>query len=403
MNKDYFTLSLRNLRKRKLRSWLTMIGIIVSIATIFVLVSISIGLQDSVKEQFSQLGADKFFIEPKGQLGAPGTGGAVELTTKDVDTVKKVSGVGGVTYITGANAKIQVGNEIRFFTVYGFPLDTGHIFLDTGMYKIDEGRFLRVGDSGVIALGSQYKYNSIFKHPLNTNDVLVINEQKFKVSSILQSVGNPIDDKNILMPIDDFRSLFNITDRVDEIVVQIQPGENITDISEKVAKKLRSERSVSEKDQDFFILTPDEVLATLNGILSILTSFLFAIAAISLLVGGIGIANTMFTSVLERTREIGTMKAVGAKNADIMYIFLIESGTLGLIGGIMGVLLGAGVAKLIEYIAKTQLDTNLVQAAFPWYLILGCLLFAFLSGAISGLWPAWRASKLKAVVALRYE
>ncbi len=403
MNKDYFTLSLRNLRKRKLRSWLTMIGIIVSIATIFVLVSISIGLQDSVKEQFSQLGADKFFIEPKGQLGAPGTGGAVELTTKDVDTVKKVSGVGGVTYITGANAKIQVGNEIRFFTVYGFPLDTGHIFLDTGMYKIDEGRFLRVGDSGVIALGSQYKYNSIFKHPLNTNDVLVINEQKFKVSSILQSVGNPIDDKNILMPIDDLRSLFNITDRVDEIVVQIQPGENITDISEKVAKKLRSERSVSEKDQDFFILTPDEVLATLNGILSILTSFLFAIAAISLLVGGIGIANTMFTSVLERTREIGTMKAVGAKNADIMYIFLIESGTLGLIGGIMGVLLGAGVAKLIEYIAKTQLDTNLVQAAFPWYLILGCLLFAFLSGAISGLWPAWRASKLKAVVALRYE
>ena len=403
MNREYFSLAIKNIRKRKLRSWLTMIGIIISIATIFVLVSISIGLQNSVKEEFKQLGTDKFFIEPKGQLGAPGSGGAVQLTTTYVNTVKRVSGVQEVTYVTGANAKIQFGAEARYLTAYGFPPETGNIFLDTGTYKMDEGRFLRQGDQGVVMLGSQFKYNNVYKRPLKVNDVVSINGENFKVVGILQSQGNPIDDKDILMPINDFRNLFNITNRVDEIVVQTQPGENITEVASRVEQKLRIERGVTEKSEDFFILTPDQVLATLNGVLSILTSFLFAIAAISLLVGGIGIANTMFTSVIERTREIGTMKAVGAKNSDILWIFLIESGMLGLVGGAVGVLLGMGVAEGISYIAQNQLDTNLVQAAFPWYLIVGCLTFSFLIGAISGIWPAWGASKLKTVEALRYE
>lgn len=404
MNAEYFSLAFKNLRKRKLRSWLTMLGIIISIATIFILVSISIGLQDSVKEQFQQLGVDKFFIIPKGMLGPPGSSAvAVELTENDVKAIEKVSGVKAVTYIVAGNAKIEFGKEIRFFPVFGMPLDTAHVFLDTGMYKIDEGRFLKTGDSGVVMLGSQYKYNNIFKRPLGINDILTINGEKFKVKTILQSVGNPQDDKNILMSVDDFRALFNVTERVDQIVVQVQNGENISEVSSRVEQKLRAERGVTKKTQDFSILTPDEVLATLNSILSILTSFLFAIAAISLIVGAIGIANTMFTSVIERTKEIGTMKAVGAKNSDILWLFLIESGMLGLVGGAIGVLLGAGVAELISYIAQVQLDTNLVQAAFPWYLIVGCLAFSFIVGALSGIWPARRASKLKTVDALRYE
>ena len=110
MIKDYFILAIRNLRKRRLRSGLTMLGIIISIATIFVLISISIGLQSAVEEQFRQLGADKFFIIPKGQLGAPGTGGAVELTITDVEAIEKVGGIKSVSYITAANAKIEFGN-----------------------------------------------------------------------------------------------------------------------------------------------------------------------------------------------------------------------------------------------------------------------------------------------------
>ncbi len=111
----------------------------------------------------------------------------------------------------------------------------------------------------------------------------------------------------------------------------------------------------------------------------------------------------MYTSVIERTKEIGVMKAIGAQNKDIMMIFLIESGLLGLIGAVIGIFLGYGISKTIEYIALNSLDTTLLQAATPAYLIIGCLLFGFLIGAISGTLPAWQASKTNVVDALRYE
>ena len=137
--------------------------------------------------------------------------------------------------------------------------------------------------------------------------------------------------------------------------------------------------------------------------LNIITAFLAGVAAISLFVGGIGMANTMYTSVVERTREIGIMKAIGAKNREILYIFLIESGLLGLVGAGIGVLLGYSISKTIEYIAITQLNTNLLQAAAPLYLIFGCLVFGFVIGAVSGTLPAIQASKTNVVDALRYE
>ena len=166
---------------------------------------------------------------------------------------------------------------------------------------------------------------------------------------------------------------------------------------------MQKSRDVTEKTQDFIILTPEELLETFGVVLNIITGFLGGIALISLIVGGIGITNTMYTSVLERTKEIGTMKAIGAQNKDILMIFLIESGLLGLIGGIIGIILGLGIAKGIEFIAFQQLGTRLLQAATPVYLFVGCLAFAFLTGAISGGIPAWQASKTNTVDALRYE
>ena len=134
-----------------------------------------------------------------------------------------------------------------------------------------------------------------------------------------------------------------------------------------------------------------------------LSVIFLGVAGISLIVGGLGIANTMYTGVIERTKEIGAMKAIGAKNSDIMWIFVIESGLLGFVGGVVGVLLGMIIGKIVEFIAVSQLGTNLLQVATPLWLIFGCLAFAFFVGAISGLWPALRAAKIKPVDALRYE
>jgi len=403
MIRDLFVLAWKNLRKRKLRSWLTMVGIIISVAIIFVLISLSIGLQNAVEEQFEILGGDKFFIQAKGQLGPPQSGAAVQLTKDDVRVIEKVSGVKEVTYITVGNGEIEFNEEKRFFIVAGIPAEGMKLYTSSGSLEVEDGKNIGKGDIGMIVIGNHYKTRSIFSKPVKTGDKFLINGREFEVQGIFSLIGNPEDDKNIIMLSDDFEALFNSGERVDAIIVQINDGENINDIAESVERKLQRSRNVNDKTQDFTILTPEELLATFQTVLSVITLFLFGVAAISLIVGAINITNTMYTSVLERTKEIGIMKAIGAQNKDILSIFLIESGLLGLVGGIIGVIFGFSISKLIEYIAIQQLGTKLLQAASPIYLIVGCLVFAFLIGAISGLWPAWNASKVNVVDAIRYE
>ena len=406
MIKDYFILAGRNLRKRKLRSWLTMIGIFVSIATIFLLISLSLGLQNAVEEQFRLLGTDKFFVMPRGQLGAPGTSGAVELTIADADAIEKVSGISAVTYFTVGNAQIEFNGKTRYYMVAGIPLDNMKVFeiiAESANLVPMEGRSLEKGDVNEIMIGSLYASPDLFGKKVGIRSTMTINGKDFRVVGILESVGNPGDDQNIYMSDDSFRELFNVGNRVDEIFIQVDAGEDINYVAEKVNKRLLSFRGVTEKTKDFTILTPEELLNSVGDILGIITGFLLGVAAISLFVGGIGIANTMYTSVIERTREIGVMKAIGAQNKDMLLIFIIESGLLGLVGGIIGVVLGYGIGKIIEYIAVESLGTNLLRIGAPWWLVVGCLAFAFLTGVVSGLVPAWQASKTSVVEALRYE
>jgi putative ABC transport system permease protein len=402
MIEDYFKLATGNLKKRKVRSALTILGIFIAIATIFVLISLSLGLNDAIKAEFQQLGSDKFFIQAKGQAGGPGSGGAVELTTKDVDVVKKVSGVKDATYDIVGNAKIEFNSKIRYFMVGGLPIKGIDLLVESVGYKIDEGRFLEKEDLGRVLVGSGYKGN-FFKKPVRVGDKITINGKDFKVVGVLQSVGSPTYDNLIYMSEPDFRDLFNIPSRIDEIIVQVKPGTDLEKVANDTKKKLENYRGVTDKTVDFTISTPEELIGSVSTILNIITAFLLGVAGISLLVGGIGIANTMYTSVLERTKEIGTMKAIGAKNSDILLIFVIESGMLGLIGGVIGIILGYGIGKLVEIIAVQALGTNLLRIATPWYLIVGCLLFAFLIGAFSGFFPARQASKIKPADTLRYE
>ena len=404
MIKDYFVLAIRNLRKRKLRSWLTMLGIIISIATIFMLVSISLGLQGAVEEQFRILGTDKIFIQPStGFLGPPGSVAGVTLTEDDVKTIEKVRGVKDYSFFTAGNAKVEFRGETRFMLVWGIDPEHLDVYSEVESFEIEEGKLLEKGDHNSVMLGWLFAQEKVFKKSVRTGNKLTINGQDFKVKGNLERIGTPDDDRIILMDLDSFRELFDIQDRVDIIIVQIDEGEDINEVSDRIEKKLRGSRGVTEKTQDFRIIKPEELLESFGNVLNIITAFLAGVAAISLFVGGIGMANTMYTSVVERTKEIGIMKAIGARNKDILYIFLIESGLLGLVGAGIGVLLGYGISKTIEYIAITQLNTTLLQAASPLWLIFGCLVFGFVIGAVSGTLPAIQASKTNVVDALRYE
>ncbi len=403
MKLEYFNIALKNMKKRRLRSFLTLLGVLIAIATIFVLIALSLGLEAAVQEQFRLLGTDKFFIQPRGQLGGPGTGGAAMLTQKDVEVVEKVPGIKEVSAWVAASAKIEYKDEIRFITIVGIDLDTSDLFIETGAYEAEDGRTIKKGDTKDIMIGSQYKHNNFLGEQVKVGDNILINDVPFEVQGIIEPIGNPQDDRLIYMPEEEFRQLFKIPERVDTIVAQVDKNEEVNEVAERTRRKLDSSRNVDEESRDYSVLTPEELLESFGTVLDIVTAFLIGVAAISLLVGGIGIANTIYTSVLERTREIGVMKAIGAQNKDILSIFLIESGLLGLVGGIIGVIIGILIGKGIEYYAINFLGTKLLQAPTPVFLVIGCLLFAFLAGAISGIWPAYQATKIKPVEALRYE
>lgn len=406
MKTEYFKIAIKNLTKRKLRSWLTMLGIFLSIATIFTLVSLSLGLQNAVKEQFEILGADKFFIMSKTMnLGGPGSGSeSFMLTEKDVEVAEKINEIKESTYYVMGNIKSEYGGETKYLPAVGIPPDKMKIFTDTGSWKVLEGRFPRKEDKSVVFLGFDFtKERVIFEKPIDLGNKVTINGKRFEVIGLAEPIGNPSDDSTILIPLEEFREITNISKKVDVIMLQVQEGEDVIEVSEKVEKTLRKSRGLTEETQDFAISTPEELLKSIQNILGIITAFLAGIAGISLLVGAVGIANTMYTSVLERTREIGVMKAIGAKNADIAKIFLIESGLLGLVGGLIGILLGYGLSKAVEYVAINNLNTTLLQVSTPAYLIFGCLFFGFAVGALSGVLPALQASKTNVVDSLRYE
>ncbi|MFA6461252.1 MAG: ABC transporter permease [Candidatus Woesearchaeota archaeon] len=400
---DYFRLAYQSAKHRKLRSWLTMIGIFIGIASVVALISLSQGLQTAISTQFLKLGSDKLIIQAAGSgFGPPGTDVSVPLTKADRDAIYKAKGVDLVVGRLLRMSKLQHDNEIKYTYVVSFPDNPREAQLvnEVADYQANQGRILNYDDGYKVVLGPDFA-KDFFEKELQVRDKIEINSQEFTVVGILKKSGNPQTDSSLVVPEAALRKVLNVPEEMDVINVKVQAGENLNVVAENVQKELRKFRNVEKGKEDFSVQTPESLLNTLNTILLVIESVLIGVAAISLFVGGIGIMNTMYTAVLERTKEIGIMKAIGAKNGEIMAIFLIESGMLGLVGGIIGALLGYGISKTVELIAFQVYQTSLIQADFNPLVMLGTLGFAFIIGALSGWYPARQASKLKPVEALR--
>ena len=401
--KDYFFLAFNNLKRRRLRSWLTMIGIFIGIAAVVALISLGQGLQNTIEKQFEQLGSDKIIIMPKG-MGPPGSaGGSLILTSKDIKVIENVK---GVEYVSGylvkqGQAKYKGESGIGFAT--GVTIEDFEPMMEISGLKIIDGRGLKKEDKFKVVVGYNHIYKDIWDKPMQIGSTIEIEGYDFKVIGVMDKIGNPIDDNILYVSKDILKEILNIEDEESQIIAKTASGFDPIDVAETIERKLRKSRGEKEDQETFSVQTSEQLLESFSNIFAVVQAVLIGIAAISLLVGGIGIMNTMYTSVLERTKEIGVMKAIGAKNFDILLIFLFESGLLGLIGGIIGIGIGVGLGKFTEYIALNTLGTNLLQAAFPWYLIVGALSFSFLIGTLSGILPAIQAAKLKPADALRYE
>ncbi len=404
--KDYFFLAVNNLKRRKLRSWLTMIGIFIGIAAVVALMSLGQGLQNAIKEQFEILGADKITIMGKaGFITSPLASelSSKPLTEKDVKLIEKIGGVELVSGFLMKSLEVEYKGQKKEFLISGIVPEK-YLKIFKGTYSIEEGRDFKSNEKAKLVIGYNTA-NKDFEKNIKVGSKLTIAGKKFEVIGILEKIGNPSDDSSIIMTLDSLRELTGEKEIISMIFVKVKLGSDVNEVADKIEKEMKKIRGekISEEPKTFVVQTSEQLLESFSNIFMIVQAVLIGIAAISLIVGGIGIMNTMYTAVLERTKEIGTMKAVGAKNSDILWIFLFEAGLLGLIGGAIGILIGYSLGKGAEYIATQSLGTSLFQAAFPWYLIVGALTFSFFVGALSGIAPAYQASRLKPAEALRYE
>ncbi len=406
MINDYFILALRSIRNRRMRSWLTMIGIFIGVAAVVSLISLGQGLRAAINEEFASFGIDKVLIQGKSAgFGPPGTLSAGKITEDDLELIKKVSGVENAAGRLLKTGNVEFNNELqaRFLVSLPNKESEAQLILDANNFKIKQGRMLKDGDNDKVVVGYEYAYGKVFEKPVSVGNKLLINGKKFEVVGVLDKLGDPYRDVAVMIMQDSINELLGTEKEFSVIVAQVKKGQDLNKVTEDIKKAMRKDRNQKEGKEDFEIQTPQQYLNSFNVIINMVQAVVIGIAAISLLVGSIGIMNTMYTAVMERTKVIGIMKATGARNEQILLIFLSESGLLGLAGGAIGILLGMGIGKLVEIGAKQALGSGLLRAEFPPQLIIGALVFSFLLGALSGILPAHQASKMRPVDALRYE
>ncbi len=399
---ELLSFSIKALNRQRLRSFLTVLGIIVGISSIILLVGLIQGLKQDVLKQLEDFGPRTIIITPVsmqgGSMVGPGSSFAPtsgKLFEKDYERIKRLPEIQTITKVIIGQATVTYKDQSIDSSVYGIESD---VFGDTMSLDLESGRFLEPGDVSSAVVGATVAES--FDEVLRTQSNIEISGRTFRVVGILKKTGNsfaPIDSV-ILIPHTEAREIFDdnlLDNEISAIRLTLEEGTNVDLAAEEIEAIMLSSHRVTEDEKDFGVISPTFINQQFSSILDMLTIFLGAIASIALIVGGVGISNTMFMSIMERRKEIGTMKAVGATAAQIRNIFLVESSIIGLIGGAAGLLLGAVIGLIITLFGVTFV--------FDIYVTLGALFFSVLIGVVSGTFPAMDAAKVDAIVALRYE
>lgn len=405
MQKDLADYSFRNIKRRKIRTWLTIISIVIGISSFVALVTIGDSFKQSISSELESFGKESIIILPGGlgsgmSFGPPSSVSQGALYDEDVKVIEGIGGIERVTpMILATGIEISYSNESTIYYAMGIP--NSLFFEDFPTYNIEKGRGISSSETGVVILGNSAA-TSLFSKKLDVGSTIYMNERRFKVVGVLEKIGGAFgseDDSSMLISFKDAREFSKDTldeDEVSYIFAKAKSNINITKIGNNIRFELRNLHRVNEDNEDFTVITYEFISEQADVILGTLVLALGLIAAISLVVGGIGIMNTMYMSVMERTRELGTLKAIGALNKDILLVVLIESGFLGLIGGILGVILGVLLSCLACIFGG-------ITIVYNFTIILGSILISFLIGLVSGYFPAKRAVDLSPTEALRYE
>ncbi|WP_416825598.1 ABC transporter permease [Ectobacillus polymachus] len=397
-------ISLNSLRTNVLRSILTMLGIIIGVSAVISMVAIGEGASANVAAQVNSLGSNLLIITSGQAQQGNVRLGAGSLQNLSIDDAKALEGKDGISAVSAFASK--QGQVVYKNQSYSTTIEAGSdSYADIRNLTIRSGRFFSryevQGEANVAVLGPQVVANLFGNENANPiGQTIEINNLPVTIIGVLQSQGSQgstNNDDRIIVPITTGMNRLFDQSKVRSIFVSATSADKMDTAQFQIEQTLRSQHHLTPKsDDDFQISSQTQILSTAQGVTSVMTALLSGIAAISLVVGGIGVMNIMLVSVTERTREIGIRKAVGATRGAILQQFLIEAVTLSVLGGLIGIGLGIGVADLLTKVGNIATSITLAPILYSFGT-------SILVGIVFGVYPARKASKLNPIEALRYE
>jgi putative ABC transport system permease protein len=395
-------LALRSIRRNLMRSFLTILGIVIGVAAVVTMVTLGQGATRMVSDQISSLGSNLLMVRPGQRLG-PGrdSAGAPNFKKADAEAIRtQLGGLQEVVPVVGHAITLVVGNNNWSSTVNG----TTNGYLVAGNWKLAAGRaFLddeERNGKAVCIIGATVK-KELFGNRNPLGDEVRIKTFVCQVVGLLAAKGQGAmgmdQDDTVLMPLSTVQRRLTGNQDVSSLLVSLKDGADASKVMQQIRQILRERRKLAENEADNFnIMDTKQIAETLSGTIGTMTALLGAVAAVSLLVGGIGIMNVMLVSVTERTREIGIRLAIGALEQEVLLQFLIEAVMLSCLGGLIGIMLA--------FLACLALST-LMHIPFLFNPSINLLAFGFSAaiGIVFGYMPARRAARLDPIVALRHE
>ena len=395
-----FKVGIKSLLASKLRSILAMLGIIIGVGAVIAMLAIGSGAQKQVMDRFNAMGTNLLIVQP-GQRGTGGVASGLQqnLTLEEAQAIaREVPGIALIAPVVQGNAQIKYANRNARTTVIG----TATTYQRLRDIQLDRGRPFTEGEvdrmSRVAIIGPVAAKN-IFGASDALGETIKVNGINFQVIGVTKPKGEGwmSPDDRITVPYTvAMQLLFGVT-KLRQVEIQAADGAELATVQEGVTKLLRREHRIAQgADDDFQVTNMADIRESANEVTGIFKYLLGGIAAISLLVGGIGIMNIMLVTVTERTREIGIRKAIGARDAHILLQFLVESVIMSGLGGVIGLGVGSGAALLIAKYSPLNTVLDLASALMSMGVAAGV-------GIFFGFYPAWRASRLDPIQALRYE